>query len=75
MKANICFTANNFPDAIITFFSRTFRKGMMDLKVWPDEEANPQINSTTPGKTKDSNDQMSRLAKVKTCINTKLFHG
>jgi hypothetical protein len=43
---------------------RTFRKGMIDLKIWPNIEADPQTNSTTPGKTKDSNDQMSRLAKV-----------
>ena len=42
----------------------TFRKGMIDLKIWPNIEADPQTNSTTPGKTKDSNDQMSRLAKL-----------
>ena len=41
-----------------------FRQGMHDLKVWPNVEADPDIKSTTPGKTKDSNDQMSRLAKV-----------
>jgi len=34
------------------------------LKVWPKVEADSRTNSTTPGKTKDSNDQMSRLAKV-----------
>lgn len=42
----------------------TFRKGMIDLKIWPNIESDPQTNSTTPGKTKDSNDQMSRLAKL-----------
>ena len=41
-----------------------FRQGMHDLKVWPNIEADPDVKSTTPGKTKDSNDQMSRLAKV-----------
>nr|QFR39795.1 phosphatidylinositol 3-kinase catalytic subunit [Azumapecten farreri] len=42
----------------------TFRQGMHDLKVWPKVEADPQHNSSTLGKTKDKNDQMSRLAKL-----------
>ena len=46
------------------FSFRAFRQGMHDLKVWPNVEADPTSQSTTPGKTKDSNDQMSRLAKV-----------
>ena len=46
------------------FVFRAFRQGMHDLKVWPNVEADPTSQSTTPGKTKDSNDQMSRLAKV-----------
>ncbi|VDI82973.1 phosphatidylinositol 3-kinase [Mytilus galloprovincialis] len=51
--------------AISLFGKRgTFRKGMIDLKVWPNVEADPQNHSTTPGKTKDTNDQMSRLAKL-----------
>jgi hypothetical protein len=46
------------------FVVRTFRQGMHDLKVWPDVEADPGNQSTTPGKSRDSGDQMSRLAKV-----------
>ncbi|KAL5005430.1 hypothetical protein ScPMuIL_018886 [Solemya velum] len=42
----------------------TFRQGMHDLKVWPGAEADPHFPTTTPGKNKDSNDQMSRLAKL-----------
>ncbi|XP_053405628.1 phosphatidylinositol 3-kinase catalytic subunit type 3-like [Mercenaria mercenaria] len=42
----------------------TFRQGMHDLKVWPDVEADPGSQSTTPGKSRDSGDQMSRLAKL-----------
>ncbi|XP_060571535.1 phosphatidylinositol 3-kinase catalytic subunit type 3-like [Ruditapes philippinarum] len=42
----------------------TFRQGMHDLKVWPDVEADPGNQSTTPGKSRDSGDQMSRLAKL-----------
>lgn len=42
----------------------TFRQGMHDLKVWPDIEADPGSPSTTPGKPRDSGDQMSRLAKL-----------
>lgn len=42
----------------------TFRQGMHDLKVWPDVEADPSSQSTTPGKSRDTNDQMSRLAKL-----------
>ena len=38
---------------------------MHDLKVWPDVEADPVNQSTTPGKSRDSGDQMSRLAKVR----------
>lgn len=41
-----------------------FREGMFDLKVWPNNEADPV---ETPGKTKDSDDtdnQMQRLAKL-----------
>ena len=49
-------------------FCRAFRQGMHDLKVWPNVEADPSSQSTTPGKTKDSNDQMSRLAKVRTLV-------
>ena len=41
---------------------------MHDLKVWPNVEADPSSQSTTPGKTKDSNDQMSRLAKVRILV-------
>lgn len=63
-----------FKQTVISMFSKgssylhvlfsAFRQGMHDLKVWPNVEADPSVMSTTPGKTKDSNDQMSRLAKV-----------
>ncbi|KAJ8304892.1 hypothetical protein KUTeg_018475 [Tegillarca granosa] len=46
----------------------TFRQGMHDLKVWPDVEAeiegDQHTMSKTPGKTKDKDDQMTRLAKL-----------
>ncbi|XP_041368204.1 phosphatidylinositol 3-kinase catalytic subunit type 3-like [Gigantopelta aegis] len=42
----------------------TFRQGMHDLKVWPKVAADPSPQSSTPGKTRDSNDQMTRLAKL-----------
>ena len=45
-------------------FYRTYRQGMHDLKVWPDVEADPSSQSKTPGRTKDHNDLMSKLAKV-----------
>lgn len=42
-----------------------FRQGMLDLKVWPDREADGRCPSQTPGKTKDKGkEQMQRLAKV-----------
>ncbi|XP_052794304.1 phosphatidylinositol 3-kinase catalytic subunit type 3-like isoform X2 [Mya arenaria] len=50
----------------ITLFGKkgTFRQGMHDLKVWPDVEADPRPQTTTPGKPRDSHDQMSRLSKL-----------
>ncbi|XP_071110359.1 phosphatidylinositol 3-kinase catalytic subunit type 3-like [Haliotis cracherodii] len=42
----------------------TFRQGMHDLKVWPKVVADISSKMTTLGKTKDANDQMSRLAKL-----------
>ncbi|XP_062590997.1 phosphatidylinositol 3-kinase catalytic subunit type 3-like [Saccostrea cucullata] len=42
----------------------TYRQGMHDLKVWPNTLPDPNVNSTTPGKTKDHKDQMSKLAKL-----------
>lgn len=47
-----------------------FRSGMMDLKVWPNCEADGNFPSQTPGKTKDEGKiQTQRLAKVKSfCI-------
>lgn len=45
------------------------RQGMLDLKVWPDKEADPNFPSLTPGKTKDEGkEQMQRLAKVRCCF-------
>ncbi|KAL0278800.1 UNVERIFIED_CONTAM: hypothetical protein PYX00_000504 [Menopon gallinae] len=42
-----------------------FRQGMMDLKVWPDQEADGKYPSKTPGKTKDKGKiHMQRLAKL-----------
>ena len=38
---------------------------MHDLKVWPKVKADPNSNTTTPGKTKDGKDQMTRLSKVR----------
>lgn len=49
---------------------RTYRQGMHDLKVWPDMLPDPSSNSTTPGKSKDHKDQMSKLAKV---MRTKIY--
>ena len=38
---------------------------MLDLKVWPEREADGSCPSQTPGKTKDKGKvQMQRLAKV-----------
>lgn len=53
-------TTTIFSDVLI----RTYRQGMHDLKVWPDMLPDPSSNSTTPGKSKDHKDQMSKLAKV-----------
>ncbi len=44
--------------------SSTYRQGMHDLKVWPNVEADGSPNTTTPGKTSDSRDQMNRLGKL-----------
>ena len=46
-------------------FGRTLRKGMHDLKVWPESEPDVGLPSRTPGKSKDANDKMTELAKVK----------
>ncbi|XP_074649742.1 phosphatidylinositol 3-kinase catalytic subunit type 3-like isoform X2 [Tubulanus polymorphus] len=42
----------------------TFRRGMIDLKVWPDMEADPNNASTTAGKGAGAKDQMSQLAHL-----------
>ena len=63
----------HFKIQIIDFVDfSAFRQGMHDLKVWPNVEADPDVKSTTPGKTKDNNDQMSRLAKVGCLAKEKL---
>lgn len=52
---------------VISVFGKhgIFREGMFDLKVWPDAEADPSEETTTPGKGKESHDhQMQRLAKL-----------
>lgn len=51
---------------VINLFGKrgTFRQGMHDLQVWPNVVADPCPQSTTPGKSKDKNDQMSRLLKL-----------
>lgn len=41
----------------------TYRQGMHDLKVWPDEVADGGTNSSTPGKL-GGDDMMARLAKL-----------
>ncbi|KAK3601062.1 hypothetical protein CHS0354_029288 [Potamilus streckersoni] len=50
----------------ITLFGKhsTFRQGMHDLKVWLKVLPDPNNPSSTPGKTKDNNDQMNRLSKL-----------
>ena len=52
------------PFSVLFCTFRTYRQGMHDLKVWPDMLPDPSVNSTTPGKSKDHKDQMSKLAKV-----------
>ena len=47
------------------FYDSTFRQGMHDLRVWPKVLADPSPQSSTPGKARDANDQMTRLAKVR----------
>jgi len=40
-------------------------QGMLDLRVWPGQEADGNFPSTTPGKARDhGKEQMQRLAKV-----------
>lgn len=41
-------------------------QGMYDLRVWPNQEADGNINTTTPGKGKSSskNNQMQRFGKL-----------
>ncbi|KAI8788980.1 phosphatidylinositol 3-kinase catalytic subunit type 3 [Biomphalaria glabrata] len=42
----------------------TLRKGMHDLKVWPDRKPDPNPHSETPGKSKVAIDRMSQLSKL-----------
>ncbi|XP_059151424.1 phosphatidylinositol 3-kinase catalytic subunit type 3-like [Physella acuta] len=42
----------------------TLRKGMHDLRVWPDRKPDPNIKSETPGKSQDAGDRMSQLSKL-----------
>ncbi|XP_005106443.1 phosphatidylinositol 3-kinase catalytic subunit type 3 [Aplysia californica] len=42
----------------------TLRKGMHDLKVWPESVPDVASPSSTPGKSKDTNDRMTQLAKL-----------
>ncbi|XP_028406868.1 phosphatidylinositol 3-kinase catalytic subunit type 3-like [Dendronephthya gigantea] len=44
--------------------SGTLRRGMHDLHVWPEIEADGSHPSKTPGKTSDPDDKMSSLAKL-----------
>jgi hypothetical protein len=40
-------------------------QGMLDLRVWPNQEADGNFPSSTPGKARDhGKEQMQRLAKV-----------
>ncbi|KAJ9577732.1 hypothetical protein L9F63_005725, partial [Diploptera punctata] len=42
-----------------------FRQGMLDLRVWPNREADGNYPSATPGKARDhGKEQMQRLAKL-----------
>nr|CAI5868714.1 unnamed protein product [Callosobruchus analis] len=49
----------------ISLFSKygLFRQGMLDLRVWPNREADGNMPTTTPGKAKDHG-KMQRLAKL-----------
>ena len=55
---------NFFDTLIFDCSSRTQRRGMHDLKVWPGVEADGGKPTSTPGKSTTGEDQMSRLAKV-----------
>lgn len=37
---------------------------MLDLRVWPNREADGNFPTLTPGKTKNGKEQMQRLAKL-----------
>lgn len=50
----------NLSDRIVTM-----SQGMLDLRVWPKQEADGSFPSSTPGKARDhGREQMQRLAKV-----------
>lgn len=42
----------------------SFRKGMIDLRVWPFKEADPGPQNSTPGKSSDPEEQMHTLSKL-----------
>lgn len=51
----------------ISLFSKhgVFRQGMLDLRIWPNREADGNAPTTTPGKGRDhGKEQMHRLAKL-----------
>lgn len=45
----------------------TLRRGMHDLRVWPDIEADGSRETQTPGKSSSAEDKMGSLAKVEPC--------
>lgn len=67
LQYTIAYTPALFEIYISTYFMvpRIFRRGMHDLHVWPDVEADGCEPSKTPGKTSDPDDKMCLLAKVR----------
>jgi hypothetical protein len=55
-KQKVCFLSDRIAN---------MSQGMLDLRVWPGQEADGDFPSTTPGKARDhGKEQMQRLAKV-----------
>lgn len=69
--ARFCALSNRFR----VFLHRTLRRGMHDLHVWPDVEADGSHPSKTPGKTSDPEDKMSCLAKVGSLLSSFVFEN
>ena len=46
------------------FGSSAFRRGMYDLKVWPDVQADGELETKTPGKIRADNKAMPETARL-----------